>query len=845
MSEATLETKESVKFSDNEAWLAGQREALAAALEGAPLESSLGVLVRTATAQLGPGARAGFYLANPELTAIHHIVGMPADYAEAVDGFKVGPDSLACGLATHTGLPVLTADVTKEPLWQPWLWMAQKFDYRACWSFPIHTAAGRFVGTFAIYWQHPREATPQDLELAATVTQVAGIIIARHMDAQVRNRTKRALRESQAHLEAELADSKLLQSISAAMVHEGNVEALYEKILDAAVAIMRSQYGSMQMYFPERGRKGELRLLASRGFSPEATKFWEWVRADSGCTCGQVLRTGRRAIADDVETCEFMAGTPDREALLKAGMRAAQSTPLISRSGVLVGMISTHWAQPHKPSERDLRLLDIIARQAADLIEQKKGQQELRESEKRFRVFTQATFDVVYRMNADWTEMRHLCGREFISDTLEPSRRWLDKYIHPEDKLLVMDAIRQAIASKSVFELEHRVILVDGTFGWTHSRAIPILDDCGEIVEWFGAARDVTQRKRAEETQQLLVNELNHRVKNTLAIVQAIAQRTSARTHDPAQFAERFGGRIQSLARVHTLLTSTSWHSAELREVIRDQLLSGPGDETRLTASGPVVRLDPQQALHVALMLHELGTNATKYGALSGPGGSVTVDWTTTDDVLHIRWLERGGPQVTTPSKRGFGLTLIEQSARGQGGDARMLCEADGITWHITLPLRVPSSFGVEAKTVSVAATRLGPAATGYRPPSLSGRRFLVIEDEPLIGLDIVAALEEAQAQVEGPVATAEKAFEVIGRTSLDGALLDANLHGRPVDDIASALTGRNVPFVFVTGHGRDGLPKSFREVAILSKPCSQQQVVNAAAQLITPRHDVVHLRRR
>ena len=118
-------------------------------------------------------------------------------------------------------------------------------------------------------------------------------------------------------------------------------------------------------------------------------------------------------------------------------------------------------------------------------------------------------------MNADWTEMRYLHGREFIADTLVPSRTWLDQYIHPDDKQFVMDMIRRAVRSKSVFELEHRVILVDGTFGWISLLRYFPLDSRGEILEWFGAARDVSQRRQAEETQKLLVDELNHRMEQT------------------------------------------------------------------------------------------------------------------------------------------------------------------------------------------------------------------------------------------------------------------------------------------------------------------------------------------
>src|SRR5262245_38986627 len=242
MAETTDLNRAQESFSIRQTWLTGQREALEAALNGAPLEKSLRALVRTATDWFGDGVRAAFYLADSEGATLHHVVGMPQDYAEAVDGFKIGPESLACGLATHTGLPVLTSDVTKDPLWAPWLWLAEKFHYHGCWSFPIHTATGTFIGTLAVYWPHPREATRLDLELAGLMTQSAAIIIARHTDAEVRRQAEDALRESRAALESELADSKLLQDVSVEMAHQGNLEALYEKLLDAAVAIMRSDF---------------------------------------------------------------------------------------------------------------------------------------------------------------------------------------------------------------------------------------------------------------------------------------------------------------------------------------------------------------------------------------------------------------------------------------------------------------------------------------------------------------------------------------------------------------------------------------------------------------------------
>ena len=196
-----------------------------------------------------------------------------------------------------------------------------------------------------------------------------------------RRQAEDALRQSRAQLEAELADAKLLQELSAQLIHESDAAALYQHIMDAAVAIMRSDFASMQMLHPERGHGGELRLLTFRGFNPEAAKFWEWVGAHSdGSTCGAALRTGRRVIAHDVEECAFMAGTDDLATYRATGIRSCQSTPLLARDGRIVGMISTHWREPFHPSERQLGLLDVVARQAADFIERSQAINSLRSS---------------------------------------------------------------------------------------------------------------------------------------------------------------------------------------------------------------------------------------------------------------------------------------------------------------------------------------------------------------------------------------------------------------------------------------------------------------------------------
>jgi GAF domain-containing protein len=158
-----------------------------------------------------------------------------------------------------------------------------------------------------------------------------------------------------------------LHEISTLLIQEDDLKALYNRILDAAIGLMSSDMASIQMLDPEAN---ELRLLGWKGFHPQSAAFWDSVHFNSACTCGLAFSTGCRVVVPDVDICDFMAGTADLDEYRRSNIRAVQSTPLVSRSGQLLGMISTHWREPHQPTGRALLQLDVLARQAADLIEE-------------------------------------------------------------------------------------------------------------------------------------------------------------------------------------------------------------------------------------------------------------------------------------------------------------------------------------------------------------------------------------------------------------------------------------------------------------------------------------------
>jgi PAS domain S-box-containing protein len=567
-------------------------------------------------------------------------------------------------------------------------------------------------------------------------------------------------------------DWEQLHKISTLLTPEGSLDSLYNRILDAAVVLMSSNMASMQLLDPERN---QLRLLAWKGFHPQSASFWEWVYLDSASTCGLALSAGSRVVVPDVETCDFMAGTAHLEEYRRSNIRAVQSTPLVSRSGELLGMISTHWHEPHRPTERALRRLDILARQAADLIERDTIEAALRSdaatvlantpflltccsSDLRYLFVSEACARMLGRRPEEVvgkkivevigetgfnTILPHIkavlsgqrveyeanvhykgVGSRLVhviyapdKDRLGQVRGWVGSITDITERKQTEAALRESEQQlrwlASIVESSDDAILskdLDGiitswnrgaehVYGYTAEEAIgrpitivipedrqseeheiltrirrgeridhfetvrrrkdgriivisltisPIKNAEGKIVGASKIARDITEQKRIQEQVTTLAQEAEHRSKNLLATVQAAVNLSHSDTPEGLKCA--IEGRIRALANVHSLFVKTRWIGA------------------------------------VAVALHELATNAGKYGSLSVAEGKIDLKWLhKADGQLILRWTEIGGPAVHTPTHLGFGSRVIKQMSGQLKGKACFDWRPEGLVCEITL----------------------------------------------------------------------------------------------------------------------------------------------------------------
>jgi PAS domain S-box-containing protein len=471
---------------------------------------------------------------------------------------------------------------------------------------------------------------------------------------------------------------------------------------------------------------------------------------------------------------------------------------------------------------------------AADVTQRKNAERALSESEQRFRLAAGAVVGMVY----DWDAHT---GRVFRSEGLfdligvrseeaPVDRQWWWSRIHPEDVDKVSER-RAEILGGGLDRFEHgyRIRHENGSWIEILDRGAVLRDEAGRTHRIIGTVTDVTQRRQAEERQTLLLAELDHRVKNMLAVVQSVVMQTRTSAQSLDGFAVALEGRLHAMARTHSLLTQSRWEGARLDAIVAEELSPYSGETGRVSVAGPELVLRPKAAMALSLACHELATNAAKYGSLSRPGGRVHVVWTVVQGCVRLSWTESGGPPVKRPERRGFGLQAIERILGYElSGRAQVDFHPGGLSCRIEVPAR--ELVGCVDEDASAGAAEPAPVPL----PGSSRRRILVVEDSALIALEIEEAVRNLGFDVLGPVGRLSAAMELAQTQPVDGALLDINLDGVQVYPVADLLRERGVPIVFATGYDRRTvLPARFESVPTLAKPFSPSELARLLATTV------------
>jgi PAS domain S-box-containing protein len=335
----------------------------------------------------------------------------------------------------------------------------------------------------------------------------------------------------------------------------------------------------------------------------------------------------------------------------------------------------------------------------ADITERKHGDRAIRESEKRLQDLIDALPGAIYTTDAAGLitsfnpAAAALWGRSPELGTDEWCGSW--RMYHPDGTLMPHDECPMAVALKEkrqILGAEAMAERPDGVRVPFLAYPTPLRDTSGVITGAVNMLVDITERKRAEQHREILVGELNHRVKNTLAVVQSIASQTLGHAATMEEARESFTSRLINLAKAHDVLTRESWAGANLVDIVTDTVEPHAGGENRFRIEGQHVRLTPSAALAVGMALHELATNAAKYGALTSETGHVDIVWRIEGDAddrrLKLLWTESGGPQVAQPTRKGFGSRLIERALAAElGGKVSVTYEPSGVVCTIDAPM--------------------------------------------------------------------------------------------------------------------------------------------------------------
>lgn len=468
-----------------------------------------------------------------------------------------------------------------------------------------------------------------------------------------------------------------LYKLSDRLLSAESLTTAYDAALDAMLDALHCDRASILL----RDDAGVMRFVGWRSLSEDYRRAVD----------GHSPWSGKEPGPEPIYVPDIAAADID-EALKAAiegeGIGALAFVPLIANSG-LIGKLMIYYNVPHVFGEEEHELSLAIARQLVLSIERKKAEESLRESEQRLE------FAVTAGQMGAW-EWDIRTGRVFWSPSLERVHGLepgtfggtfddFKKDIHPSDLPQVLLEVETALKERRNYHAVYRINHPDASVRWMEAFGRLALGADGAPQRIAGICIDITNRKRAEETETLLTAELQHRTKNQFMVVQAVAQRTLRGSPVLNDAREAFVGRLLALARSNTRLTNADWSGARLSDIVNSEL-EVCIDRIKLNGSDEVF-LTSQAAQNFGLAIHELATNAAKYGSLSKPGGEVVIGWSIVQvdggRSLRFSWQERGGPPVVPPKRKGFGTSLLESTL----GKGRIEYKSDGLVYEIEAPL--------------------------------------------------------------------------------------------------------------------------------------------------------------
>ena len=413
--------------------------------------------------------------------------------------------------------------------------------------------------------------------------------------------------------------------------------------------------------------------------------------------------------------------------------------------------------------------------------------------------------------------------------TFVPTMESVRPLINADDFDLLVRAFRKVSKRANTFQTEFRVRRPNGEIRWCTGTAAASFDQNGRLIWLSGVTADITERKRAEERQILLAEEVDHRARNVVAVVQSIMRLTRAASID--DYIAALDGRIGALSNAHRLLAGSRWEGADLGRLVDEEFAPyRAGGKERVSTRGSVVLLPPATAQTIALALHELATNAAKYGALSTDAGHVSLTWRNDNGKLELSWIETNGPTITPPSRRGYGSrAIIAGIERQLGGMVDFDWQPEGLR----CTLSIPHDGSSDAAKREIFRSRTLDGAAGQIVAGANDKLVLLVEDEPLVSMMLADMLSAFGHKVDGPYSRFSDAILAAKSNNLRAGILDVNLGGEKTYAVADILTDRKIPFAFVTGYGPDSIVSEFSHAPVLQKPIEAAKLHALLQQIV------------